>query len=258
MENEDIRKRIHEFPRWHYQFEINGCITPIYDKSLINRHNQRKKYFFDPLVNLCNGSLTGLNVLDLGCNAGFWSLHAVESKCSFVLGIDGRKMHIDEANFIFEAKKIDTSKYRFINGNVLKMDLSDFGSFEVVFCLGLLYHVNNPIFLLETISSINTDLLIIDTTIYKRTSDNKDPVFLLQRENLDDPRMAVESPFVFIPTIEAIIFLLKRIGYKGVVLKPQFDDYEGALDFKEGHRKALICSKTRDLSGIFDLAESVF
>src|SRR5215212_7167970 len=33
------------------------------------------KYFFDPLVHLLGGSLTGKRALDLGCNAGFWLRH---------------------------------------------------------------------------------------------------------------------------------------------------------------------------------------
>jgi 2-polyprenyl-3-methyl-5-hydroxy-6-metoxy-1,4-benzoquinol methylase len=61
-----------------------------------NSHEQRKCYFFGPLIELCGGSLKGKRVLDLGCSAGFWSLDAVESGCDFVLGIDGRQMQIDQ------------------------------------------------------------------------------------------------------------------------------------------------------------------
>ena len=36
----------------------------------------------------CDGSLKGLRVLGLGCNAGWWSLKAIEAGCDFVAGID--------------------------------------------------------------------------------------------------------------------------------------------------------------------------
>jgi len=59
----------------------------------------------EPLSELYGGSLKGKRVLDLGCNAGFWSLDALERGADFVLGLDGRRMHIDQANFVFEVKE---------------------------------------------------------------------------------------------------------------------------------------------------------
>ncbi|MGH2699183.1 MAG: DUF1698 domain-containing protein, partial [Actinomycetota bacterium] len=58
-------------------------------------------------MELCGGSLRGKRVLDLGCNAGFWSLEALDRGADFVLGIDGRDMHIEQAEFVFEVKEID-------------------------------------------------------------------------------------------------------------------------------------------------------
>jgi len=74
IQDEEIRQKIASFPRWHYRFDLKGNLTPIFEERFANRHEQRKKYFFDPLVQLFGGSLAGKRVLDLGCNAGFWSL----------------------------------------------------------------------------------------------------------------------------------------------------------------------------------------
>ena len=105
MHDEEIKERIAGFPHWHYQFDLKGNLTPIFKKTHVKRHAQRKKHFFDPLVGLFGGSLEGKRLLDLGCNAGFWLLCAVPAGCDYVLGIDGRKLHVDQANFVFEAKK---------------------------------------------------------------------------------------------------------------------------------------------------------
>ena len=59
---------------------------------MVNRHQQRRSYFFDPLVNALGGSLRGRRVLDLGCSAELWSLLALQAGAEFVLGIDGRSM----------------------------------------------------------------------------------------------------------------------------------------------------------------------
>jgi 2-polyprenyl-3-methyl-5-hydroxy-6-metoxy-1,4-benzoquinol methylase len=112
-DSERLRERVNSFPRWHYEFDLNGVRTPIFNRAHVNRNTQRKNYFFAPLVRLCGGSLVGKRVLDLGCNAGFWSLAAIEAGADFVLGIDGRQMHIDQANLVFDAKGVDPNRYRF-------------------------------------------------------------------------------------------------------------------------------------------------
>src|SRR5207244_13180843 len=50
------------------------------------------------------GSLQGRRVLDLECNAGLWSLLALQAGAEFVLGTAGRRMFIEQAEFVFEAK----------------------------------------------------------------------------------------------------------------------------------------------------------
>ncbi|MDQ4064911.1 MAG: class I SAM-dependent methyltransferase, partial [Actinomycetota bacterium] len=155
MDTAEIKERVDSFERWHYRFDLDGVQTPIWDESRINRHQQRKSYLFDPLRAIYGGSLVGKRVLDIGCNAGFWSLAAIESGCDYVLGLDGRQMHVDQANFVFEVKGIERDRYRFITGDIFKTDLLEHGRFDIVLCLGLLYHVSKHMNLLEIISEIN-------------------------------------------------------------------------------------------------------
>ena len=148
MQADELERRIAAFPGWYYFFEFdNGVTTPALDPGTFNRHRQRRAYFFQPLLALCGGSLHGRRVLDLGCNAGFWSLQALEAGADFVLGVDARQMHVDQANLVFEAKGTDPSRYRFETGNVFEHELAE--RFDVVLCLGLLDHVAKPVELFE-------------------------------------------------------------------------------------------------------------
>lgn len=74
MDDAQIIEKIDSFARWHYQFDLRGHKTPIFDAGHVNRHRQRESYFFRPMVELLGGTLSGKRVLDLGCNAGFWAL----------------------------------------------------------------------------------------------------------------------------------------------------------------------------------------
>jgi tRNA (mo5U34)-methyltransferase len=244
MEGLDIRNKINSFNQWHYQFDLHGHKTPIADESWINRHEQRYNYFFLPLVDLFSGSLSGKRILDLGCNAGFWSLHAIMSGCNYVLGIDGRQMHIDQADLVFEVKGIDTNRYDFVCANIFDYLRQDLSQFDIVLCLGLLYHINKPILLMEQISNINSDVLVIDTLLSKR----KGSLFELRHETLLDPRNAIENELVLVPTKDAVFDMIHQYGYRAVIIEPEFKDYTGAQDFKTGHRRAFICSKTTDIS----------
>jgi len=246
MDNEELSKRIHAFPRWHYQFDLQGILTPIFDAKHQNRHLQRKAYFFDPLVRLCGGSLKRKRVLDLGCNAGFWSLQAVEAGCDYVLGIDGRQMHVDQANLVFETKNIEPSRYEFRRQDIFDLDRSALGRFDVVFCFGLLYHLSKHIDLLELISSVNTDLLMIDTLI----TDRPDPVLEIRHESLDEPRNAIDYDLIMVPSRTAILEMTGIFGYKSVVLRPTFSDYGGSWDFQAGVRRAFFCAKETPLVGL--------
>jgi len=243
MDQEQIRQKIASFPRWHYQFDLAGNLTPIFREKWIIRHRERKRYFFDPVVDLCGGSLKGKRVLDLGCNAGFWSLNAAEAGADFVLGVDGRQMHVDQANFVFEVKGIEPSRYHFALGNIYEFDFKQYGPFDIVFCFGLMYHISKPMGLIELISAVNTDILVIDTGIIRLPGS-----FLRYRmESTDDPRATMEYDLVSSPTKEAIRDMVRPFGYKAVVLKPQFTDYKGSKRYEMGLRRAFLCAKKSDL-----------
>jgi tRNA (mo5U34)-methyltransferase len=250
---DDIEAKIASFPSWHYEFDLAGHRTPIsWGRAHRNRHEQRARYFFDPLLRLLGGSLSGKRVLDLGCNAGYWSLRAVQAGCDFVLGIDGRQMHIDQANFVFDVKEIDRSRYEFVQGDVYATDLSAKGPFEVTLCLGLLYHVSDPATLIEKIGELNTELLLIDTSLSRMPGQ-----FLeLRRESAESPCDAIREQFVAFPSRKAVIALAESVGYSVATLRPGFSSYEGAHDYLYGGRRAFFCAKDPQLlRAIADEAE---
>jgi SAM-dependent methyltransferase len=242
--DEEIQQKIASFPRWHYRFDLRGYPTPIYEPSWVNRHEQRKKYFFEPLVQLFGGSLAGKRVLDIGCNAGFWSLAAAQAGCDYVLGVDGRQMHVDQANFVFEVEGIEKDRYDFIESDFFAMDVREFGRFDIVLCLGLMYHVSKHMNLMEKISEVNDDVLLIDTALAKLPG----PYFAVRRgDRLDEPRSAVDHELVMVPTWEAVRELVSEFQYESVVLKPRFESYEGSKDYRK-RRRAFLCAKQTDIS----------
>ena len=249
----EVRRRIDAFERWHYEFDLNGVKTPINDPTRVNRHRQRKRYFFDPIVDVLGGSLNGKRVLDLGCNAGYWSLSALEAGADYVLGIDGRQMHVDQANFVFDVKGIDRGRYDFVTGNIFDYDLTRHGNFDVVLCLGLMYHISKHMQLLEIIDSVNDDLLLIDTGLSLAPGS----YLRVHKESSDSLRNTVDYDVVMSPTEKALTDMVGQFGYSIAVLKPRFTDWTGSLEYRFGQRKAFLCTKKTDLADLAAPTEKI-
>lgn len=241
-----LADRVNSFAQWHYEIDLgDGVVTPIFDRTVVNRHKQRERYFFDPLVTLCGGSLAGKRVLDIGCNAGYWSLKALDAGADFVLGVDGREMHIDQANLVMEAMHVDPGRYRFELGNVF--DWEPRQKFNIVLCLGLLYHVARPIELLERCAAWGTDILVLDTSLSLWPG----AAIEIRHEPTDEPRMSVEYSLVMVPTRSAVLDMLEQVGYPATVtLRPRFSSWEGAEDFQTGSRRTFLAAKKSSLSGL--------
>ena len=248
MRDEEIREKIDSFPYWHFTFDLNGNLT----RPQIARQAWRKQYFFEPLVGLLGGTLEGKRVLDLACNAGFWSLCAIEAGCDDVVGIDGRQMHVDQANFVFEVKEVEKSRYEFIASDIFALDWSGLGNFDVVLCPGLMYHVSKHVELMEKISEVNSDLLMIDTTL----ADIRGSAMRIWHDRTEGGGASVDYELVMTPTREAVRDLAEQFGYSVSLLKPTFEAREGLYAAGQGvgdyrrpkrHRRAFVCAKQTDL-----------
>jgi len=243
VEAQELQDRIAAFPRWHYRFEFdNGVSTPVPDREVINRHEQRRRYFFEALLSVTGGSLRGHRVLDLGCNAGFWSLHAIEAGADFVLGVDGRQMFIDQANLVFETKGIDPSRYRFEEGNVFGHAFDE--RFDAVLCLGLLDHVAKPVELFELIARVDAEIVVIDSDLSRASSS------FFEVAHLYDPRNAIDYPMVLLPTRDAVIELAAEFDFEAVPLALNITDYTGLTDYLHQRRLAFICAKRTSLDAL--------
>jgi SAM-dependent methyltransferase len=248
LEAHELEERIAAFPRWHYRFQFEGGIeTPVARVGQINRHEQRRRYFFDALLSVTGGSLAGMRVLDLGCNAGLWSLNAVQAGADFVLGVDRHAGYIEQAELVFEAKAIDPARYRFEQGDIFTHAFS--GSFDVVLCLGIMEVTAEPLGLFELIRAAGAELVVIDTAISAAGSSS----FELSR--IDDPNNRAEQQLVLVPSARAVIELAGEFGFQSVALAHNMTDYAGMDDYRERRRMAFVCAGPGRAGDLARLAE---
>jgi SAM-dependent methyltransferase len=243
MDAQELEDRIAAFASWHYRFEFDGGVsTPTPDKTFVNRHEQRRRYFFEPLVELYGGALAGKRVLDLGCNAGWFSLLALEAGAEYVLGIDGRETCIEQANLVFAAKRVEPSRYRFEHANVFAWEPAE--SFDIALCLGLLDHVSRPVELFALMARAHAQTIVVDTEISRARSS------VFEVSSLYDPRSVVDQRLVFIPSRQAVLELAHEFGYTAVALAQNISDYTGMADYRDQRRLAFMCSRSGSLEGV--------
>jgi len=155
------------------------------------------------------------NILELGSLEGGHSFVLARlPNIKRVIGIEGRKANIDRAKFvqgILEETKVD-----FIKANIEKFEFSKLGNFDVVFCVGLLYHLPKPWKLVEQMSKISKGLFL--WTHYINPEKAKSvrrhyPGFVYREwKFLFDPLSGL-SPASFWPTKASLVQMLNDYGF---------------------------------------------
>jgi tRNA (mo5U34)-methyltransferase len=91
--------------------------------------------------------LSGKSVLDIGCNAGFYSLEMKRRGAERVLGIDSHDGYLAQAKFAAEVEGVDIE---FRKLSVYELDkLGE--QFDWVIFMGVLYHLRHPLLALDLI-----------------------------------------------------------------------------------------------------------
>ena len=104
--------------------------------------------------------LRGASVLDIGSNAGFFSLQAKLLGAGRVLGIELIDMYLQQADTIKRWWGLDDIENR--AGEAQAIDRLE-EKFDLVVCAGILYHLKNPLYVLEQIGRLCTDAVLIET-----------------------------------------------------------------------------------------------
>lgn len=121
------------------------------------------------LVRHFTESARRLRVLDLGALEGGLSFELAREGWD-VTGVEGRAPNLEKAELI--RRYFGLENLRFQQRDVKTLDRSVDGSFDVIVCCGLLYHLDNPFEFLETLSTLANPgaLLFLDTHVAPEAS----------------------------------------------------------------------------------------
>lgn len=101
----------------------------------------------------------GTTVLDLGCNEGGYSVAFARAGYR-VLGLEARQVNVDRCLWLKD--RLGLEGLDFVRADA--RDAASCGDFDVVLCLGLLYHLDRPrSYLVDVLGRVTRRLLLLNT-----------------------------------------------------------------------------------------------
>lgn len=137
---DEIEKRVDELGPWFHNIALYGVQTAP-NHFLGDYPSSKWKNFQDAVPQ----DLTGMSVLDIGCNAGFYSIAMKRRGAGRVLGIDHDEQYLRQARFAAQVLELDISFRR-----MSVYEAAGLGErFDVVLFMGVLYHLRYPLLALD-------------------------------------------------------------------------------------------------------------
>jgi tRNA (mo5U34)-methyltransferase len=153
---EHIRKRVRELGAWFHNIDLGG--VPTAPDHFLGDYPRIKWERFSHRI---PDSLNGMSVLDIGCNAGFYSIQMKKRGARRVVGIDNDERYLAQARFAAEVSGF--SDIEFMKLSVY--DVADLGErFDLVLFMGVLYHLRYPMLALDLLHRhVTRDLLVFQS-----------------------------------------------------------------------------------------------
>lgn len=159
-------------PWWYHRFEIfPGVVTPgVYDPS-------------GTLSELgLPDDMTGMTVLEIGPADGYFT-KMLTARGASVTAVDYAAK--DFYGFA-DMERLSGRKFRFIRANVYELDTLPIEPFDVVICLGVLYHLPDPCRALWSLRRYAKGTFILETLVSRKHEDEPFAEYLPGDSNNQD------------------------------------------------------------------------
>lgn len=141
-EGADLESRVRALGEWFHNFDLHGVRTAPHhflgDFPMVK---------WREFANALPADLSGRTVLDIGCNAGFYSLEMKARGADRVVGIDFDARYLDQARLAAEVRGLQV-EWRQLS----VYDVARLGEcFDIVLFMGVFYHLRHPLLALDLI-----------------------------------------------------------------------------------------------------------
>lgn len=177
--------------------------------------------------------LNGWTVMDIGCNAGFYSFELAKRGAS-VTGIDIDSHYLKQADWAANLMNLK-DKVKFEEKQIYELSKIK-TKFDIIWYMGVFYHLRYPLLSLDIISRITGKMMVFQTMTMpdKEDYEARSDVDLFKREILSEPGwpklsfvencIAGDPTNWWVPNHSAVMSILKTCGFK-VINRPSHEVY---------------------------------
>ena len=246
---EELRTLIGDLGTWMYRFDLgHGVTTKLHDEYLDSIHRTRWQMILPELERTFDGRWGTIRALDAACNEGWFGFEVAKLGARAVIGFDARRENVRKANIV--RAQTDARNVSVRVDSIFDISPSRYGTFELVLCLGLLYHLEDPMGALRRLRSVSTGLCVIDTEVARPgppisvergpqdgvvTTD--EAIAVIAEPHFQRNPLASITGISFVPNLPALKAMLRHAGFRDVVVA---DPFPGAASrYAEGDRVIL-------------------
>ena len=147
------------------------------------------------LLGLADADLTGMRVLDIATQDGFWAFWAEERGAREVVALDVDSIHqmdwdrdgpnarsqvqyrsnslgwTDTESGFWYLHSLRGSDVRRVSMSVYELEPARVGAFDLIFMHGLLYHLRYPLYALDRVRAVTLGSLVLETHVIMTNAD---------------------------------------------------------------------------------------
>ena len=155
LEEGTLQQQIESLAPWFHNLRLHGIQTAPH--HFLGDYPEIKFASFREAI---PSDLTGKTVLDIGCNAGFYSLEMKRRGAARVVGIDTNEHYLRQARF---AAQIEGAEIEFRHAAVWDVAALE-EKFDLVIFMGVLYHLRHPLLALDLVHEhVARDLMLFQS-----------------------------------------------------------------------------------------------
>jgi tRNA (mo5U34)-methyltransferase len=154
-EDRVLQQQIESLGPWFHNLRLSGIQTA--PEHFLGDYPEVK---FARFRHALPADLSGCSVLDIGCNAGFYSLEMKRRGAERVVGIDTDEHYLRQARFAAEIECAEIEFRRLAVWDVAALS----EKFDLVIFMGVFYHLRHPLLALDLIHEhVARDLMLFQS-----------------------------------------------------------------------------------------------
>jgi tRNA (mo5U34)-methyltransferase len=220
MSEAALRVKLAELAPWYVPFALGDPVvktmefTDNFGAAIFADDNAQRMQFRTELIGgtlaqMLGPELAQMNVLDIGCNSGWFSFDLAERGARVVDGVDLRPQNIEQARFLRDYFGLDNTTFEVADA----MSFDDARRWDIVLNLGVLYHVTDPLRLLQRTYELCDRFAIVDTICHEEPFSG---FVLFDTKDASHPHEGRET-WEFHPTYRGAIDGLRYAGFREVL-----------------------------------------